>query len=35
LALPAAEVADELLVCVTSPSSPGLMMRTAMFVFCG
>jgi hypothetical protein len=33
--VPAAEVASELLVCVTEPSSPGLMMRTAMFWFCG
>src|SRR3954453_5707881 len=33
--LPAADLADESLVCVTEPSSPGLMMRTEMFLFCG
>ena len=33
--LPAADAADESLVCVTEPSSPGLMMRTEMFVFDG
>jgi hypothetical protein len=33
--LPAADVADESLVCVTEPSSPGLMMRTEMFWFRG
>jgi hypothetical protein len=33
--LPAADLADESLVCVTEPSSPGLMMRTEMFVFFG
>ena len=35
MALPAAEAADELLVCVTAPPSPGLPIRTDTFVFEG
>jgi hypothetical protein len=33
--LPAADVAEESLDCVTEPSSPGLRMRTEMLVFVG